>query len=104
VFDESVIVRSGQGWKALTFLVGSVLSALSLVTGLMLISGEQAMLGLYLLLLGSGVFICSLLFACSSIRCPHCGERWVWVMISRSPAADWASSLFAQRVCHACRR
>ena len=104
MFDDSIIVRSGQGWKALTFLLGSVLSALCLVAGLMLISGEQATLGLYLLLLGPGVFVCSLLFACSAIRCPYCGERWVWVMISRYPAPAWAAHLFAQRVCHACER
>ena len=40
MFGESVIVRSGHGWKALIFLAGSVLSALSLVTGLMLINGH----------------------------------------------------------------
>jgi hypothetical protein len=104
MFNESVLVRSGQGWKALTFLIGSVLSALSLLTGLMLISGKQATLALYLLVLGPGIFIWSLLFACSAIRCPYCGARWVWVAISRSPAADWISLLFAQRVCNACGR
>lgn len=104
MFDGSVIVRSGQGWKALAFLVGSVLSALCLVTGLMLVSGKQATVALYLLLLGPGLFICSLLFACCSVRCPHCGEPWVWVMISRFGAADWTSNPLAQRVCRACGR
>lgn len=104
MFDDSIIMRSGQGWKALTFMLGSMLSVLSFITGLILISGKQATSGGYLLLLGSGVFVCSLLFACGSIRCPHCGKRWVWVLVSRSPSADWASLLFAQRVCPACRR
>ena len=104
MFNESMIVRSGQRWKGLTFLAGSVLSALFLVIGLMLISGKQTTLAFYLLLLGPGFFICSLLFACSSIRCSHCGARWVWLALTRANAADWISTLLAQRVCGACGR
>jgi hypothetical protein len=104
VFNESVLVRSGQGWKALTLGAGSLLSASSFVTGMMLIGGRQGAFGVYLLLLGTAIFACSFTFACATIRCPHCGDRWLWSAISHSDAAGWASVLFAQRVCPKCGR
>jgi hypothetical protein len=104
VFGESLIVRSGQGWKALTFVCGSMLSALSFFSGLALFSGKQTTFALCLVFLGAGIFICSLLFACVSIRCPHCGARWVWLAVTRADAGHWISTLMAQRVCRACGR
>lgn len=104
MFAESVIVKTGQGWKALTFVCGAILSAFSLFGGLALLSGKQTPFALYLVLLGTATSVFSLLFACGSIRCPHCGSRWVWLAITRADASDWFSTLVAQKVCPGCGR
>jgi len=104
VFDKAVIVRTGQAWKALVLVFGSVLSAISLFSGLAMLGGEAQPLGLSLVLFGIGTFTASASFACIYIRCPHCKARWIWLGIAHSNAADWISSLFAQRVCRVCGR
>jgi hypothetical protein len=104
VFDDSLIVRSGQGWKALTFVCGSLVSALCLIAGFALFGRNEAAVAAYLILIGSVVLVCSLLFAYVSIRCSHCGARWVGLAITRTSAADWISVLLTQRVCPKCGR
>jgi hypothetical protein len=104
VFDSSVIVRSGQRWKALILLCGFLLSAFFLIAGFALFSEEGVTPALCLVLLGAGTFACSMLFACSSIRCPHCGARWIWIAITRADAVNWIFFLVAQRVCQTCDR
>jgi hypothetical protein len=104
VFDDSVMLKTGQGWKAFIFGCGSVLSALSIVAGVMLFGGKDTTLAFYLVLFGVVAFASSLGFACSSIRCPHCGAHWIWLAITRSGVADWAFSLASRRVCPACGR
>lgn len=104
MFDNSMIAGSGQRWKALIFFCGSVLSMLFLIAGFSLFSGTETALALRLVLFGAGIFACSMLFACGSIRCPHCGARWVWLAVTRANAENWISLLAAQRVCYVCGR
>jgi Na+/melibiose symporter-like transporter len=104
MFDQSVVVKSGQGWKALTVVGGSIVSAVCFFAGLALLGGKQPAIAVWLVLLGIGMFACSMLFACAFIRCPHCGTRWVWLAVTRSDAVEWVSSVMSQGVCRACGR
>lgn len=103
MFDESLIVRSGQGWKALLVLCGSMLSLGSLLTGFLLLDDQPA-LAVFFILGGVGIFVGSMLFACISIRCPHCGARWVWLSLKQEDVGDWLVAVVAQRVCRVCQR
>ncbi len=104
MFDDSIIVRSGQVWKMLILVSGSIVSAISLFCGLALLGERSTALSLFLVLLGIGIFTASAVFACVSIRCPYCGTRWVWLGVTQGDAADWISTLVARRTCRACGR
>jgi hypothetical protein len=104
MFDHSVMVKTGQSWKVLVFGCGSMLSAFSLVAGVTLLDGKAITLALCLVLIGVVAFATSLAFACFSIRCPHCGARWIWLAVTRSGAIDWAFSLALRHICPACGR
>lgn len=51
MFDDSVMVKTGQGWKVFIFGCGSVLSAFSLVAGVELLGGKEIPFALCLILL-----------------------------------------------------
>ena len=104
MFDDSVVVKTGQGWKVLIFGCGSMLSAFSLIAGVTLFDGEETTLALCLVLIGVVSFAGCLVFACFSIRCPHCGARWLWLAVARAGAMDWAFSLASRHVCPVCGR
>ena len=104
MFDESVIVGSGQTWKALTAVSGSIAGAGLMLGGLVLLRGDHRLFAIYVTLLGIGTFGASAVFASCFIRCPHCGARWVWLAMRRADAAGWVAAIVAPRVCSVCGR
>lgn len=103
MFAQSLIRRTGQGWK---LLVGWLTSALGLVLLALIVGGvlrtntPAATLGLLVLgvLVGAG----GLTWTAVSVRCVACGERLVWRTIRTYGWADWLPQLLAIRDCPRC--
>jgi hypothetical protein len=104
MFERSILKRSGQWWKALASLGAMGVGLLAFFVGLHLegettplysLSGLVTLIGLLVGLSGIG-------FALTSIRCPSCGARWVWLAVSQHSPDGWLGWLLDQSNCPVC--
>jgi len=97
MFNNSVITKTGQLWKAtLSFVLlicGSVLGYYGISHGALPI----ACFG------GLALIAVSLIFPCLSIRCSMCGARWVWLALKQQNSNSWLFWLFGQAECPVCK-
>ena len=102
MFERTVIIRTGQGWKAIIAFGGLTLGAVVSLCGPVLSRQSSSDFGV-LVQMGGAVFgLVAFFFGCRSIRCPSCGSRWVWEAISRHSANRWLSALLTKAACPAC--
>lgn len=92
---RSVIRSSGQLWKLLAGFVALLVGGGALVTGI-------ATGSVVLILAGVLGGLLSLGATCSAIRCPECGDRWVWRAVSTVDAQTWVPWLFELAACPGC--
>lgn len=64
----------------------------------------EAPAGLGLTFTGIVVDLGAAVVTCLSIRCPHCGMRWIWIAVKSQEHLRWINWLIAQRVCPGCDR
>lgn len=97
MFDQSVIKKTGQSWKAwlscVTVIGGGASTFYGLSYGSLLF---PVLIGI--VLVGFG-----LVFACTAIRCPSCGARWVWLGFKGQNAMQWLPWLLNQAECPVCQ-
>jgi hypothetical protein len=102
MFQHSVIVRSGQAWKLLTFLAGASLMLLGLFTALSssvpLSETSKIVVLLGSLSLGIGSFV----FLAVGLACPRCRIRWAWWQMRHGSGVDAMSRLMLLQKCPAC--
>jgi len=96
MFDNSVIKKTGQWWKAQLAYVTSVGGALVMLYGIYHGSLLLPTLG------GLAAAIFGFVFACTAIRCPSCGSKWVWVAVSGQASNQWFPWLLSRSECPAC--
>jgi len=102
MFERSILAMSGQLAKATIslalFLAGGLLTMVGAI-GWVSSSAETqlalAVAGIFVSL-GAGIY------GVTSIRCPNCGARWVWLAVSKSQASSWIASLLGRDKCPVC--
>ena len=100
MFNDSIIKKTNQWWKASLAFWGVVGSNIILVTGLTNLKNED--LAISLVLTGIIIGITSVTFACSAIRCPICKTPWVWQIINNKKVSEWLHQLLNQSECPKC--
>jgi hypothetical protein len=104
LFNHSIIKATGQWWKVLLF--GSV----SLSGVILLFWGISEMLGdasgahgpvLAIVGLLSGLF--GFFLGLTTIYCPMCRTRWVWLAIKEKDVDQWGRWLLSQSECPTCK-
>jgi hypothetical protein len=102
MFQHSVVVRSGQAWKLMTFLAGASLTLLGLFTALFA-SVALSETGRIVMLLGSvSLGIGSSAFLALALICPRCRTRWAWWQMRHGSGVDVFGGLMLLRKCPAC--
>ena len=96
---ESVVPKSGQAWKVVSWLVGILGAGAVLLWGFQSSTDVGSMVGV---LGGALLGLVSLAAMCLSVRCNHCGARWVWMAISTQKVFQWWTWLMSQTVCPKC--
>ena len=81
-----------------------VLGSLTMFAGVLTLSGAQRIFSLGLVLAGIVMAIVGFTFACSSIRCPACGARWLWLAVKEQRTGSWLAWLMSQTQCPICKR
>jgi hypothetical protein len=101
MYEEPVIRKTGQWWK-LGLAFGGVITGGALMFGglSVLASTQIAVFAVF-----SGIFLgmSSFIYACSAIRCPSCGARWIWLGVSRNSSGQWLHWLLNQSSCPKCQ-
>lgn len=104
------IGRTGQRWKLVVGVIllvvgGMALIAMVVVTGSAneVIGGRDrsdliAWVAFALAAGGAG----SVLWLVTAIRCPQCGSRPVWTLISARGSSQWSTRLLSLEVCPTC--
>ena len=102
MFEQSILAISGQTTKAVVslavFFTGVLLSMMGTfgwVSGAPETRFFFVVAGI-LVALGAGTY------GVTSIRCPKCGARWVWVAMSKSAASSWLATLLVRDKCPLC--
>jgi predicted RNA-binding Zn-ribbon protein involved in translation (DUF1610 family) len=95
MFDKSVIARTGQKWKLALAIALVIAGAATLLIGLNAKAAGIAILGL-------PVAFAGMLFGGLAVRCPSCGNRWVWNAMSNQGQASWLTWLASQTQCPQC--
>ena len=102
MFERTILATSGQLAKAAIslalFLAGvllTIVGSLGWVSSSAEIQFDLAVAGIFVAL-GAGTF------AVTSIRCPKCGARWVWVAVSKSHSSSWMAKLLGRDKCPVC--
>ena len=102
MFERSILRISGQANKAVVslvvFLAGalfSMMGAFGWVSGVPQTRFFLAVAGV-IVALGAGIY------GVTSIRCPKCGARWVWLGVSKSAASSWLVTLLVRDKCPLC--
>lgn len=94
---RSVVVRTGQSWKA------ALAFAAIIIGGAMSFYGGFALPDPSWTILGTLVVTAGLVLAWLGIRCPNCGARWVWLAMSRHHPGQWLQWLLSQPACPNCQ-
>ena len=94
MFERSVIKTTGQWWKALAGFAGLMAGTALLFAGFSF--------GIVLVPIGFAIGLGSAIFAVAAIRCPRCGNRWVWSAMRTQASDSWLAWLLARSECPEC--
>lgn len=97
------IIATGQAWKLYVALAGFG-GTLALFTLAFFSLGTDG--GQFAALTACAVFLGFATFSwfTAMLRCPHCGTKLVWTMVSSRPHSSWLIDLAALERCPACSR
>lgn len=102
MFNESIVKKTRQWWKANILFWGVVIGGAILFLGLANLEVKE--LAFTLMLVGIFVGIVSFIFGCVSIRCPNCNAPWVWQGVSGKSHNEWIRWLLNQSECPNCKQ
>ncbi len=100
MFDESIIKKTGQWWKAHLSFWGAVLGGAVMFFGLANLEKNNS--SVVLVLVGIVIGLASSIFACVSIKCPNCKAKWAWHAVSKKSPNEWLNWLITQPKCPKC--
>lgn len=100
MFNESIIKKTKQWWKACLAFWGIILGSTMMFIGLANLENKE--LFIRLVPIGIIVGVLSFIFACSAIRCPKCNATWVWLGVSGKSSSEWLHWLLSRSKCPKC--
>jgi len=102
MFERTILAISGQLAKAAIslalFLAGvllTIVGSLGWISSSAEAQFDLAVAGIFVAL-GAGIY------AVTSIRCPKCGARWVWLAVSKSHSSSWMATILGGDKCPVC--
>ena len=110
MYEQSVIRRSGQTWKAVLFIVLVFGGAGAMFLGMQLIgeSPPNTMPPAYVYwMMGGGfvVWFVGLVFGFTAITCRNCDAQWIWLLANGANGKKpfvWLNALIDQPDCPVC--
>src|SRR3989442_13938875 len=102
MFQVSIIRHSGQMWKLHVATLALAVSGIGMVTSKIQINSISPIQFAGTMIGSVVVGLAALVFACSSVRCPRCGARWVWMAVSGEGHEAWVRWLSNLRRCPQC--
>jgi uncharacterized membrane protein YedE/YeeE len=103
LFEESLIKKSGQWWKALLSFWAVILGGMALMYGIQHSDDPNHPFAGYLDFFGLLTSIFGFVFGCLSIRCKACGAKWVWLAVSSQNVGSWMFWLEGVSECPKCK-
>jgi len=100
MFDESIIKKTKQWWKASLAFWGIILSAAMIFIGLTNLENKEHFISL--VLIGIFIGVLSFIFGCTAIRCPKCNAPWVWLGVSGKSSNEWLHWMLSRSECPKC--
>jgi hypothetical protein len=97
MFEQSIIKKSGQWWKAVVSFVTMAGGGLIVFFSL----ADKSLL--FPLIVGMILVAFGFVFGCLAIRCPECKARWVWRAVKGQSASQWFPWLFSHKECPYCK-
>ena len=98
MLKDSLVAKTGQTWKLAVGVFGLLTGFVTMLFGLSRLSHGGVLYALSGLVLG----VATAVAACISVRCCHCGMRWLWAAVRNQDQLQWLNWLLAQRVCPRC--
>ena len=102
VSGESLMAKSHQAWKLHAMVAAMVASGALMAFAGWKIDGLTPDQFAFYMLSGVILGLGSMAVACLSIRCPNCGDRWLWRAVSKRDSGIWLAWLESQKSCPAC--
>jgi hypothetical protein len=102
MFSGNLISQSGQGRKAMIALVVSCVGGLMTIMGSFFLTSMKPGTQFIVAIGGVSLTAAGFLLACTAIRCPRCGKRWVWDAMRSQAAGRWLAALLSARLCPSC--
>ena len=100
MYENSIMSRTGQNGKGFIGLLGIVVSVA--LIGYVIYHGQTNALAFDLLGLSMVLGIVGFAYPLLSIRCPRCGDRWLWRAASTKPHPHALRWLAEQERCPKC--
>jgi len=101
MFKNSIIRKAGQ-WNKFVFL-----SLVEILGGVLLFAGlstlENTKLSFMLGISGTIIGLLAFAILCVSLRCPHCGARWMWMAVSKVNSPIWQERVVGLSSCPKCK-
>jgi hypothetical protein len=102
MFERSILAISGQLARATISLVLFLAGGLLTIVGSLGWVSSSAVTQFALATAGIVIALGAGIYAATSIRCPKCGARWVWLAVSKSHASSWMATLLGRDKCPVC--
>ena len=99
---KNIISTTHQKWKMTTTFTLLAIGGVLTFGGQFFISGPNQNLSVISILAGTLFCATSLLFACFSIKCPNCKDKWFWRAISTQKMGNWLYWLKDLNNCPSC--
>ena len=100
MFNESIIKKTKQWWKASLAFWCIIIGGTIMFIGLANLDNKE--LFITLVPLGIVIGIIGFIFGCTAIRCPSCKAKWVWLGVSGKSSSEWLHWLLSQSKCPKC--
>ncbi len=97
--DGSVLKASSQIWKLNAAAAGLLVGGIALMLG---VARIHDMLWTKVALAALAFDNILIAWVLTSVRCPHCSARWLWMAVTEQPSGKWITWLLRLRECPRC--
>lgn len=95
--EESVLYRTGQGWKFWLMPTGTLISVVAMIGAMRFRDLLPSWHFQAALLIIITLQLASFAYPAIAIRCPYCGAHWFWLALTKVQHGNWFDQLMQSK-------